>query len=118
MIVPSPFDGTPANADVKIFVTAAPEIRARRRTLELEAGGQTVNEAEILAEPKAADAALEAAQAFVRDNVVVNPYLFDVRTVGGAVQPVKEREIIRAAGPSVRTDTGKQANASRSDRHV
>ena len=38
------------NADVKIFVTAAPEIRARRRTLELEAGGQTVNEAEILAD--------------------------------------------------------------------
>jgi len=38
------------NADVKIFVTAAPGIRARRRTLELEAGGQAVNEAEILAD--------------------------------------------------------------------
>jgi len=75
-------------------------------------------EAEVLADPKAADAALEAAQAFVRDNVVVNPYLFDVRIVGDAVRPVKEREIIRAAGPSVRTDTGKQAGASRSEPHV
>ena len=37
-------------AVVKIFVTAAPATRARRRTLELEAGGQAVNEAEILAD--------------------------------------------------------------------
>jgi hypothetical protein len=73
---------------------------------------------EVLADAKLADAALEAAQAFVRDNLVVNPYLFDVRVVGDAVHPVKEREIIRAAGPSVRTDTGKQAVISRNESHV
>lgn len=75
-------------------------------------------EAEVFADAKAADAALEQAAAFVRDNVVVNPYLFDVRITGGAMQPVKEREIIRAAGPSVRTDTGKQAKPARSHADV
>ena len=66
-------------------------------------------EGEVFAEPKAADSALEQAMASVRDNTMVNPYLFDVRVEGGVIKPVKEREIIRAAGPSVRTDTGKQA---------
>jgi hypothetical protein len=56
-----------------------------------------------------AEAALAAARKFVADNVVVNPYLFDVRAEADGVLPVKEREIIRAAGPTVRTDLGKQA---------
>ena len=38
------------DADVKIFVVAAPEERARRRALELEAAGQKADEAEILAD--------------------------------------------------------------------
>jgi cytidylate kinase len=38
------------NAEVKIFVTARPEIRAHRRTLELRGRGETANEAEILAD--------------------------------------------------------------------
>lgn len=38
------------NADVKIFVTAAPQARARRRFLELTANGQTVRETDILAD--------------------------------------------------------------------
>ena len=48
---------------------------------------------------------------------MVNPYLFEVREENGKVRPVKEREIIRALGPSVRTDTGKQAGEA-SDVHV
>jgi hypothetical protein len=75
-------------------------------------------QAEIFADPKSADAALQAAGASVRENLVVNPYLFDVRLVNGAIQPVKEREIIRAAGPSVRIDMGKQAATGRSAPHV
>jgi hypothetical protein len=39
----------------------------------------------------------------------VAPYLFEVRDVNGKIQPVKEREIIRAAGPTVHPHTGKQA---------
>lgn len=56
-----------------------------------------------------AAAGLEAAKAFVSGNVVVNPYLFDVRDDNGVTVPVKEREIVRAAGPSIRRDLGKQA---------
>jgi len=67
-------------------------------------------DAELLPEPAGADAALAAADESVRDRVVVNPYLFDVREDAGTVRPVKEREVIRAAGPTVRLDLGKQAN--------
>jgi CMP/dCMP kinase len=38
------------DADVKIFVTAAPEVRARRRAREFEASGHAVDEADILAD--------------------------------------------------------------------
>ena len=38
------------HADVKMFVTASPEERARRRTLELRALGQVAPEAEVLAD--------------------------------------------------------------------
>ena len=38
------------DADVKIFVVAAPQERARRRARELAAAGQTVDEAAILAD--------------------------------------------------------------------
>ena len=37
-------------ADVKIFVTATPQVRAQRRTLEFRGGGAKVNEADILAD--------------------------------------------------------------------
>jgi len=40
---------------------------------------------------------------------VVGVYLFDVRVQNGAIVPVKIREAIRAAGPTVRRDLGKQA---------
>ena len=77
-----------------------------------------IGDGEVFSDAKAAELALEAAQAFARENVVVNPYLFDVRLEAGAILPVKEREIIRAAGPSVRRDTGKQAGAGGSPSHV
>jgi hypothetical protein len=70
---------------------------------------ESLRDGEVFPEQAAADAALAAAQSFVNDNAVVNPYLFDVRVDASGVHPVKEREIIRAAGPSVRDDLGKQA---------
>ncbi|HEX3756832.1 MAG TPA: DUF2849 domain-containing protein [Rhizomicrobium sp.] len=66
-------------------------------------------EGEVFSDPAAAQAALAAAQKDVTGNLVVNPYLFEVRAENGIIRPVKEREIIRAAGPTVRPDTGKQA---------
>ena len=38
------------NADVKIFVVADPQVRARRRTLEARARGETADEAVVLAD--------------------------------------------------------------------
>lgn len=64
--------------------------------------------AEILADDAAAEAALASAQAFVTANQVVTPYLFDVRQTKTGLVPLKEREVIRSLGPSVRPDTGKQ----------
>lgn len=43
-------------ADVKLFVTASPEVRARRRALELRTRGQPSDEAEILADIRIRDA--------------------------------------------------------------
>jgi len=37
-------------ADVKLFVVATPEVRAKRRTLELQAKGEPVDEQEVLAD--------------------------------------------------------------------
>ena len=38
------------NADVKIFVTATPEVRARRRTAEYKAQRRNIDEADVLAD--------------------------------------------------------------------
>ena len=65
-------------------------------------------EAEILADENAKDA-LAAASEWVRRREIVNPYLFAVRVEDGQVMPEKAREVIRAAGPTVRRDLGKQA---------
>ncbi|HTW34597.1 MAG TPA: DUF2849 domain-containing protein [Rhizomicrobium sp.] len=65
--------------------------------------------AEVFQDDATAKAALKGADASVQDRTVVNPYLFEVRVEAGVLRPVKEREIIRAAGPSVRLDLGKQS---------
>ena len=68
---------------------------------------------EVYADQASADAALAAANAELANNTFVAPYLFEVREVDGQegvkIVPVKEREIIRAAGPTVHPHTGKQA---------
>ena len=69
---------------------------------------EALGEADVFAREAEGDAALAQAQAFVSGNVVVSTYLFDVRVDGG-IAPVKEREIIRAAGPSIHAELGKQA---------
>jgi hypothetical protein len=75
-----------------------------------KAGGWTENlaEADTFADEAMAEAALAQAQSFIVSNQVISPYLFDVRQDKAGLRPVKEREIIRSLGPSVRPDTGKQ----------
>ncbi|HJW40234.1 MAG TPA: DUF2849 domain-containing protein [Rhizomicrobium sp.] len=67
-----------------------------------------LSEGEVFTDPKTADIALAQAMNYVTENKVVNPYLFDVKVAGGDIKPAKEREIIRAKGPTVRGE-GKQA---------
>ena len=64
---------------------------------------------DVYGDAAGADAALAAAMAELSNNSFVAPYLFEVREVNGKIVPVKEREIIRAAGPTVHPHTGKQA---------
>jgi hypothetical protein len=64
---------------------------------------------EVYRDQASADAALAAATTELVRNEFVAPYLFEVREVDGKIVPVKEREIIRAAGPTVHRHTGKQA---------
>ena len=66
------------------------------------------DEADILPDDKA-EGVLAAAAEWVRKQEVVALYLFDVRIESGKAVPVKIREAIRAAGPTVRRDLGKQA---------
>jgi hypothetical protein len=63
-----------------------------------------------LAQDKTAEDRLEAigAKAYA-DNEVVDVNLIDADVVGGVVEPVRLREKIRAAGPTIRGDLGKQA---------
>jgi len=59
---------------------------------------------------EAAAALLAEAEADVGRCRVVAPYLIDVvRDARGALRPATYREVMRAAGPSVRLDLGKQA---------
>jgi hypothetical protein len=77
-----------------------------------QSGGAWVGdlaEAEIFEEEGTAKRALEGAARFVAERVVVNPYLFAVARDETGVHPLEERERIRAAGPTIRRDLGKQA---------
>ena len=55
------------------------------------------------------DELLARAEADAAAAVVVEPYLFAVSVEHGAPAPVRLRELIRGAGPTVRRDLGKQA---------
>ena len=43
------------NADVKVYVTATPEVRARRRAAEYKAQGRNIDEADVLADIRKRD---------------------------------------------------------------
>ena len=54
---------------------------------------------------------LALAEAPAQATRVVGPYLMDVIVENGGPRAVSNREIIRAKGPTVRPDLGKQADA-------
>jgi hypothetical protein len=70
---------------------------------------ETIDAAEV-ATDKAAEERLQAAgKTAYANNEVVDVDLIDVAIAGGSIRPLRLREQIRAAGPSNRTDLGKQA---------
>ena len=71
---------------------------------------ETIGNAD-LAHDKAAEDRLEAiGAAAYANNEVVDVNLIDVTVVDGVVEAVRLREKIRAAGPTIRGDLGKQAH--------
>ena len=73
---------------------------------------ETIQAAEVAAD-KQAEAELErTAKAAVAANQVVDLELIDVELVNGSIVPVRLRERIKAAGPTIRPDLGKQARTA------
>ena len=68
-----------------------------------------IQDAKVLQDAEA-ESVLKGAAEWVQRNEVVAPYLFSVRLdSSGRIIPASARELIRAKGPSVRPDVGKQA---------
>ena len=95
-----------------------PQILTANRLLDgevvyLAADGTWVEDlhaAGVLATKAEGEAALVTGATAELNQEIVHSYLFDV-VDGETLKPVKQREIIRAAGPTVRRDLGKQARA-------
>jgi hypothetical protein len=64
-------------------------------------------DAELFEAPEAAEAALEEARAAAAD--LVDPYLIEVRLDSGRPVPASYRERVRALGPTIHPEMGKQA---------
>jgi hypothetical protein len=72
---------------------------------------ETLDAARVFDSKADAEAALALGAEAERRQLIVHAYLFDITQVGDRLKPVKQREVIRAAGPTVRRDLGKQAAA-------
>lgn len=68
------------------------------------------DEAKVVEGAEAAAALLADATPADVESRVLDPYLFEVVDKDGKMVPASVRETIRAAGPTIRPDLGKQAN--------
>jgi sulfite reductase (NADPH) hemoprotein beta-component len=69
------------------------------------------SEIELFDDPAEAEAVLARAQA--QPTVIVDPYLIDVRVEDGLPVPIAFRERVRALGPTIHPDMGKQTEGGR-----
>jgi hypothetical protein len=67
------------------------------------------NRAAVLPDPEATASALKRAKHDEANNIVVEPYAIVVEERNGHLAPKALREAIRATGPTIRRDLGKQA---------
>jgi sulfite reductase (NADPH) hemoprotein beta-component len=75
-----------------------------------EAWSEDFNRAAVLPDPDATASALKRAKEDEANNIVVEPYAVVVEQRNGHIEPKALREAIRAAGPTMRRDLGKQAS--------
>ncbi|TNE58271.1 MAG: DUF2849 domain-containing protein [Alphaproteobacteria bacterium] len=71
-----------------------------------------LSDAKVFEDEDALAKAEADAQAQVKADKILDPYAFGVDLTGGRITPGSMREHIRALGPSVRLDLGKQAEAA------
>ncbi|MCE9522850.1 MAG: DUF2849 domain-containing protein [Alphaproteobacteria bacterium] len=96
-----------------------PQVLTANRLLDgevvyLASDGAWVEElasAAVIATKAEGEAALVTGIEAERNQKIVHAYLFEVIDTGVPLRPVKQREVIRAAGPTVRSDLGKQARS-------
>jgi len=67
------------------------------------------NRAAVLTDPQSTAVALKRAKEDDANNIVVDPYAIVVEERNGHLAPKALREAIRATGPTIRRDLGKQA---------
>jgi hypothetical protein len=68
------------------------------------------NRAAVLSDEGVLAAALARAQQSAADNEIIEPYAVELESRAGHFAPKALREAIRASGPTVRRDLGKQAH--------
>ena len=71
---------------------------------------ERIEDARIAGDDAAADGLLAEAEGPGQAIRVVGPYLIEIALEGAEPRPVSYREAIRAQGPTVRLDLGKQAD--------
>ena len=71
---------------------------------------EQIDDALVFDGETASDAALATAAGSVERQIVVDPYAIDIDETAGGRRPTRFREFIRAHGPTVRRDLGKQAS--------
>ena len=71
-----------------------------------------INQAELLESNEDTEKAMKIAEGAVVERQIVEPYLVDVESIDGSIVPKSVKEKIRAKGPTIRLDLGKQAETS------
>ncbi len=71
---------------------------------------ERIEDARIAGDDAAADGLLAQAEGPGQEIRVIDPYLIEVARGDAAPRPLSYREAIRAQGPTVRPDLGKQAD--------
>jgi hypothetical protein len=73
---------------------------------------ERIENARIAGDDAAADGLLARAEGPGQEVRVIGPYLIEVTRAAAVPRPLSNREAIRAQGPTVRLDLGKQAEVA------